>query len=86
MVRVQAFEVDGVRCLFYTGDHLPPHFHASVPDEWEIRVFFLEAPVRHDVKYEIRPIPSRVLKKILGAAAANRADLFREWERSQPDE
>lgn len=85
MVKVQAFEFDGVRCLFYTGDHAPPHFHASVPDEWEIRVFFLEEPVRYDVRYELRRIPGPLLRRILEAAAAHRAALFREWEHSQPD-
>lgn len=85
MVRLKAFDIDGVRCLFYTGDHGPPHFHASIPDEWEIRVFFLQEPVRYEIKYDIRRIPSGLLRAVLEAAAENRAALFREWERSQPD-
>jgi len=84
--RLEAFRIPGCRCWFYAGDHGPPHFHASAPDEWEIRIFFLQDPVDYEVKYAVRRIPGGVLSTLLRRAADKRAVLFREWERNQSDE
>lgn len=52
-------------------------------DAWEIRVFFLEQPPRHDVKFEVKHVSARMTKEIKRLAARHRAELFEEWERSQ---
>jgi len=71
---------------FHTGDHGPPHFHAGVVDEWEIRVSFLQEPPRYEVRFQVRHVPAKTVRRILELAAAHRAELFEEWERSQADE
>lgn len=86
MGRVRAFEIPGCECWFHTGDHGPPHFHAGAPDEWEIRVFFMQKPVTFEEKYTVRRIPGRVLRSILDAAEEHRVELFRQWEESRADE
>jgi uncharacterized protein DUF4160 len=83
---VEAFGLQGCRCWIYTGDHDAPHFHAGVPDEWEIRVYFLTDPVEYEVKFRIRRIPSRKLGQLLDLAKAHRAELFEQWSRSNPDD
>ena len=80
---LQAFELAGCRLWFYTGDHGPPHFHAGVVDAWEIRVFFLQEPPGYEVRFEVRHVPKKTVRAILRLAAAHRAELFEEWERSQ---
>lgn len=86
MVRVRAFQLAGCRSWFHTGDHGPPHFHAGVVDAWEIRVFFLQEPPGYEVKFEVKRVSGRMVRGILELAAAHRAELFEEWERSQADE
>ena len=86
MGQLRAFGVPGCRCWFFTGNHGPPHFHAAAPDEWEIRVLFLQNPVEYEIKYRVRRIPGSVLTRVLAAAQEHRAALLREWERSQADE
>ena len=83
MGKLQAFQLPGCRLWFHTGDHGPPHFHAAVVDAWEIRVFFLEQPPRHEVKFEVKHISTSTVRAILALAGAHRAELFEEWERSQ---
>ncbi|MCB9520196.1 MAG: helix-turn-helix domain-containing protein [Myxococcales bacterium] len=39
MPKLSSFVIDGLLLFFYSADHAPPHFHASRPGEWEIRVF-----------------------------------------------
>ena len=46
MAKVQAFQVQGVYCWFWSEDHEPPHFHAKREGEWEVRVQFLESKDR----------------------------------------
>lgn len=86
MGRVQAFQLPGCRLWFHTGDHGPPHFHAGAVDAWEIRVFFFREPPEFDVSFELRHVPRKTVREILRLAAAHRAELFEEWERSQADE
>lgn len=86
MGHVEAFSLQGCRCWIYTGDHDAPHFHAGVPDEWEIRVYFLTDPVEYDVKFRIRRIPSRMVNQLLELAEAHRAELLDQWSRSNPND
>jgi hypothetical protein len=39
---VDCISVAGLELWFNSDDHLPPHFHAEKPGEWEVRVFFLQ--------------------------------------------
>lgn len=86
MGKLQAFQLPGCRLWFHTGDHGPAHFHAGVTDAWEIRVYFLQDPPQHDVKFEVKHVSTRLLKEIVKLSAAHRAELLEEWERSQTDE
>lgn len=86
MGRVEAFEVPGCRCWMYTGDHDAPHFHASSPDDWEVRIYFLEDPVMHDVIFKVRHLPARTLRELLHLAEDHRAELFEQWSRSVADD
>ena len=86
MGRVRAFQLAGCRLWFYTGDHEPPHFHARVADAWEIRVYFMQAPPEHKVKFAVKRVSARMVREILELAAEHREELFEEWERSQADE
>lgn len=79
MGKVDAFEIEGCVCTFYSNDHPPPHFHVKAAGEWEIKVFFLVEPVEYAVEFEIKRIPGRTLRAILELAAEHRQDLFREW-------
>lgn len=86
MGHLEAFSLKGCRCWIYTGDHDAPHFHAGIPDEWEIRVYFLMDPVEYDVKFRIRRIPFRMLGQLLDLAKSHRAELLEQWSRSNPDD
>lgn len=79
MALVSCFRLSWCRCWFYSRDHLEPHFHAKRAGEWEVRVFFLEEPPRHEVKLVVGRVPVARLQDLLDLARAHRADLFREW-------
>jgi hypothetical protein len=83
---MEAFFVDGCECWFHSGDHGPHHFHAGVADAWEVRIFFMHEPVTFEVKFEIKRIPGRTLRRLLEAAAEHRAALLTEWDRRAADE
>jgi hypothetical protein len=86
MGQVEAFDLPGCRCWMWTGDHDAPHFHAGSPDDWEIRIFFLEEPVTYEVKYQFRHLPSQTVRRLLRLAAENRAALLDQWNRSVADD
>ena len=76
MGRVDAFQVAGCRCWMFTGDPDAPHFHAGSPDEWEIRVFFLQEPVVFELNWQVKRIPRRVLKTLLRLSVQHRVQLI----------
>jgi hypothetical protein len=84
--RLEAFSVPGCECWFHTGDHGPHHFHVGVADEWEVRVFFMLEPVKYEVKFQVKKIPSRTLRRVLEQAAAHRAGLLEEWDGHASDD
>lgn len=43
MPEVVSLVLHGLDLWFNSDDHLPPHFHAEKPGEWEVRVYFLRA-------------------------------------------
>ena len=49
-------------------------------------MFFLQEPPEHEVKFEVKHVSARTVREILELAAAHRAELLKEWERSQADE
>lgn len=85
MAQVKAFTVPGVRMIFPSGDHEPPHFHAGRPGVWKAKVFFLNG--RDDMFANIKP-PGAIVRPadrraIIEGAQAHRADLLVEWEACQ---
>lgn len=81
MGRVDAVAHPGWDCWFWSRDHLEPHFHVKSPGEWEVKVFFMEAPPYHEVEFELKRIPARKLRKFLAVVAENREALLAEWSR-----
>lgn len=79
MPLVEAFEIPGIRCWFYSDDHRPAHFHAGVPGEWEVRVYFLLDPPEMQSVFSVKHLPGKVRRQLLAAAADHRAELFVEW-------
>jgi hypothetical protein len=83
--KVDAISLGGLDLRFYSSDHLPPHFHAIRPGEWNIRVY-LRSTTRDRLDYSMKwpkegGGPSgktrRTLRKLV---SENRAALLREWE------
>lgn len=71
--------VPGLLLRFYSNDHLPQHFHAEKPGEWEVRVFFLR-PVDAMVEIKWGKPHARVVRALCGEAEGNRMRLLAEWE------
>jgi hypothetical protein len=78
--KVDAFAVAGLVLRFYSNDHMPPHFHAEKPGQWEVRVRF-----RRDLSEMIefitkkRPRASE-LKELKRLAEMHRIALLAEWD------
>lgn len=79
MPLVQAFEISGCRCWFYSDDHRPAHFHASSPGEWEVRVYFLLDPPELEQIFSVKRVPGAIRRRLLQAAATHRDQLLLEW-------
>lgn len=83
MGRVTSFALAGLELWFNSDDHMPPHFHAERPGEWEVRVYFLrDRADMSETRWTTRPgRPSQGdLRRLAGLAEANRAALVTEWE------
>ena len=81
MGKVSSLAEPGLELFFNSSDHLPPHFHAEKPGEWEVRVFFLRVVADMvELKWALRAPSARVLKKLCAAAEQRRAALLVEWE------
>jgi hypothetical protein len=80
--RLTSFALAGLELWFNTDDHMPPHFHAEKPGEWEVRVYFLRDRAMFEAKWTTRARrPSRgALRARAALAEANRAGLLVEWE------
>lgn len=79
MPKVEAFQIAGCRCWFYSDDHRPAHFHANSPGEWEVRVYFLLDPPEMEVVLSIKHIPGRIRRRLLSLAEEHRSELLAEW-------
>lgn len=84
MVKVQSFHVAGVRCWFWSGDHLPPHFHLEAENgDWNAKVFFLLDGCQMIQDIHSRKsggIPAGIRKVLQEMVRKNLADLLRQWE------
>lgn len=82
MGKVECFVLAGIQLIFYSADHLPPHFHAKKKQAWEIRVNFLES-VSGNLKYELiwgKHPTAKDKKAILENVLNNKAKLLEEFE------
>jgi len=80
---VTSFAFAGLELWFNSDDHMPPHFHAEKPGEWEVRVYFLrDRADMVETQWTTRAErPSRAdLRALAGLVEANRANLLVEWE------
>jgi uncharacterized protein DUF4160 len=84
MPRLEAFAIPGLDLFFNSLDHLPPHFHARRPGEWEIRVYFLVSgsKLAYEFKWsrKKRGVSAAMVDALKAAVTANRVQLLREWE------
>lgn len=85
MGQVDAFSLPGFDVVFYSNDHLPPHFHVREAGEWEIRVDIRET-TENVLAYEIKwpndfsGPKSSTRKELRNAVVEHRAALLEEWE------
>jgi hypothetical protein len=81
--KVDAFSIDGLRLLFHSSDHPPPHFHVKKPGAWEIRVF-IESTQKKSLDFNVifaRKEPTSAEKtKIAALVVDHREELLQEWE------
>jgi hypothetical protein len=78
--KVDAFTVAGLVLRFYSNDHMPPHFHAEKPGQWEVRVRFRRDPsemIEFITKRRPRTSELRELKRL---AELHRIALLVEWD------
>jgi Domain of unknown function (DUF4160) len=82
--KLDAFSVPGLDLVFHSDDHAPPHFHATRPGEWSIRVFILETASAGALEMEevfARKKPrGRLLRELREAVVEHKEELLREWE------
>jgi hypothetical protein len=83
--RVTVISIAGLDLWFNSSDHLPPHFHARRPGQWEIRVFFLQC-VEGQLVFTMKwprhgaRISGKDQRALLTESLAHRAELLAEWE------
>lgn len=78
MGRVSIFSIDGLDLWFNSSDHEPPHFHASKPGWWEVRVYILE--LKLEIKWRRRRVSGAVVRTLLELTQQHQAKLLKEWE------
>ena len=73
MATVRAFQIDGLKLWFWSGDHEPPHFHAKKSGEWEVKVLFLLGRAEMiEVKWVEKKPSASLLKQLCIHAETNR--------------
>lgn len=85
MAKVEAFEIPGIKCWFWSNDHEPPHFHAKRDGAWEVRVEFLgpEDSMLSYVSWSKREMSQRDRERLCDNAVAFRHELLLQWEAIQ---
>lgn len=84
MGKVEAFEIAGVECWFWSADHNPPHFNAKRRGQWVFKVYFMLAPDRmlhRDAGSPRGRISSQDRRELCRLARQHRAALLLEWEK-----
>ncbi len=87
MPELDAFCISGLKLMFYSNDHSPPHFHAEKIGQWNIRIYIettTEEQLAFDVKWPKKSKstsipPSDVRKELARLVVANRDVLMAEW-------
>ena len=81
MGKVEAFNLPGIYCWFYSDDHRPPHFHAKKAGEWQVKVnFLLSEADMIECEWSKKSISGKHKRALIKMAVANRAVLLQEWE------
>ena len=86
MPTVTTLAVDGLELSFLSNEHRPPHFHATRPGEWEVRVYILTTTrqkLHYTTKWSRKGTagPSGKQRRDLRrGVAAHRAALLAEFE------
>lgn len=86
MPLVTCFRLNGLQLMFYSSDHTPPHFHAEMPGEWNIRVYIettTAEQLHYEAKWPTNPAPrlgAKLLKTLATLTAQHREALLQEWE------
>ena len=84
MVKVAAFQIDGVTLWFWSDDHEPPHFNAKRNGEWEVEVHFMRAPNEMiEVKWITRKMRGNLRRELCRLAEEHRLALLQQWEEIQ---
>jgi hypothetical protein len=79
--KVSAIAQAGLELFFNSNDHLPPHFHAERPGEWEVRVHFMRDEAQMvETRWALKQPPKKALRSLCAAAAGARVALLVEWE------
>ena len=83
MGKVEAFEIDGMDCWFWSQDHGPPHSGAKRKGQWCCKVFFLLPRQRMLVRARgpRGRIAAHDRRALCDMAERHRAELLGEWER-----
>ncbi len=88
MAELRAFEIEGLKLWFPSGDHAQPHFHAKRKGKWELRVFFLtNEQEMFEMKWQRTPktrISRQDKQRLREMATAHRLVLLQEWEAIHP--
>ena len=81
VARVDCIAVPGVELFFNSLDHLPPHFHALRPGEWEVRVYFLKERAQMlDLKWRQQGMTGATRRALTKLAEEHREDLLQEFD------
>ncbi|MCD4825870.1 MAG: DUF4160 domain-containing protein [Phycisphaerae bacterium] len=83
MGKLEAFNLKGIGCWFWSQDHRPPHFHAKRKGQWEIRVYFLlpKEQMLERVRGAREAITRQDRNALCDMAELYREELLVEWER-----
>lgn len=54
MGEVDAFKIDGLKCYFASGDHLPQHFEVYRPGAYIVRIYFLRTNKKRGLNWDYK--------------------------------
>lgn len=86
MPTVDAFTIAGLDLAFLSNDHWPPHFHATSPGAWEVRVYILSTTA-DDLDFDTKWPPrgagpnGRTQRTLRRLVVEHRSSLLDEFDR-----